>query len=138
MLEQQAYVLATVQHETNRTFRPVREAYWLSEGWRQRNLRYWPFYGRGYVQITWEANYRKFSELLGVDLVRNPELSMEHENALFILVYGFKHGFFTGKKLEAYVRVGKIDFVGARRCINGRDRAKDIARLAEEWLLKLV
>src|SRR4029079_15992876 len=54
-----AYMLATAFQETNQTMQPVREAYWLSEEWRRRNLRYYPFYGWGYVQLTWEANYRR-------------------------------------------------------------------------------
>lgn len=54
-----AYVLATVEWETAKTFKPVREAFWLSEAWRKKNLRYYPFYGRGYVQLTWEKNYKK-------------------------------------------------------------------------------
>jgi len=35
-----AYVLATTQWETANTFQPVREAFWLSEDWRMKNLRY--------------------------------------------------------------------------------------------------
>jgi peptidoglycan hydrolase-like protein with peptidoglycan-binding domain len=53
---QTAYVLATTQWETNQTFKPVREAYWLSENWRKTHLRYHPFYGRGFVQLTWKNN----------------------------------------------------------------------------------
>ena len=34
---QAAYILATVWHETNATMQPVKEAYWLSEAWRQQN-----------------------------------------------------------------------------------------------------
>lgn len=125
------YVLATVEHETNKTFMPVREAYWLSAGWRQRNLRYYPYYGRGFVQITWEENYARFGKLLGVDLVKTPDLALELENALFILVHGMKYGLFTGKKLSDYITKKKIDFRGARRIVNGMDRAKKIGRLAE-------
>lgn len=40
-----AYVLATTEWETANTFKPVKEAYWLSEEWRRKNLRYFPFYG---------------------------------------------------------------------------------------------
>ncbi|MGR9074141.1 MAG: peptidoglycan-binding protein, partial [Gammaproteobacteria bacterium] len=58
---QVSYVLATTQWETAQTFRPVKEAYWLSEDWRKNNLRYFPYYGRGYVQLTWEKNYEKYS-----------------------------------------------------------------------------
>jgi len=132
------YVLATAQHETNGTFKPVKEAYWLSDGWRKRNLRYYPYYGRGYVQITWESNYRKFSKILTehykseyIDLVKYPELVMNEEISMFILVYGMKHGSFTGKKLSVYITNKKTDFRRARKIINGLDKAKKIARIAE-------
>lgn len=42
---QKAYLLATAEWETNYTFEPVKEAYWLSEAWRMGNLRYAPFFG---------------------------------------------------------------------------------------------
>jgi len=129
--EQIQYVLATVQHETNDTFKPVKEAYWLSEGWRRRNLRYYPYYGRGFVQITWESNYEKFSKLLGVDLVKDPDLALEMDNAIFILVYGMKHGILTGKKLDDYFGDKGSNFVNARKIINGKDKAKHIALLAQ-------
>lgn len=124
-----AYVLATVEHETNDTFRPVRESYWLGE-WARRRLRYYPYYGRGYVQLTWKFNYKRYSEILGIDLVANPDRAMEPAIACFVLVHGFKHGVFTGKKITDYIRQGKTDFVGARRCINGTDKAAKIAAIA--------
>ena len=40
---QLAYLLATAFWETARTMQPVDEAFWLSEAWRRKNLRY----GRG-------------------------------------------------------------------------------------------
>ena len=43
---QAAYVLATAYWETNRTMKPVEEAYWLSEEWRRKNLRYYPWHGQ--------------------------------------------------------------------------------------------
>lgn len=131
---QQAYVLATVEHETAGTWQPVREAFWLSEDWRRKNLRYWPFYGRGYVQITWRENYAKYGALLGVDLVADPDLALQPDYARIILVHGFVTGGFTGHKLSDYVDDDKCDFVGARRCINGIDKAEAIAALAERWL----
>ncbi len=124
------YILATVQHETNRTFEPVKEAYWLSEGWRKRNLRYYPYYGRGFVQITWKSNYDKFGKLLNIDLVNHPELALVLENSVFILVYGMKHGTFTGKKLSDYITNKKVDFRRARRIINGLDKARKISKIA--------
>jgi predicted chitinase len=131
---QMAYVLATTDHETNHTFQPVREAYWLSEDWRRQNLRYYPYYGRGYVQITWKSNYAKYGQLLGVDLVGNPDLAMVPKNALFILVHGFTTGGFTGVKLADYVNASTTDFFNARRCINALDKAQEIADLARTYL----
>ena len=32
------------------------------------------FVGRGFNQLTGKSNYRKYSKLLGVDLVNNPDL----------------------------------------------------------------
>lgn len=131
--EQIQYVLATVEHETAGTYKPVKEAYWVknAEAWRKRNLRYWPYYGRGLVQITWLANYEKFSELMNLDLVNNPDLVMEWQNSLFILCTGMKLGLFTGKKLNDYINDSKQDFIGARKIINGTDRAQHIAGLAD-------
>lgn len=130
---QKAYVLATVEHETNDTFQPVKEAYWLSEDWRSRNLRYYPYYGRGYVQITWETNYEKYGRILGQDFVNNPDMVMKPEYSLFILVHGMKNGVFTGRRLDQYVNGSLTDYRNARRVINGLDRADHIAKLAEKW-----
>lgn len=136
--EQIAYVLATADWETNHTFEPVREAYWLSEAWRKRHLsRYYPYYGRGYVQLTWRENYEKYSKLLDIDLVNDPDIALQPDVAAFILVHGFKAGAFTGKKLEDYVNEDKRDYKNARRCINGLDRCQEIAELAENYLESL-
>ena len=134
---QHAYIIATVQWETANTFKPVKEAYWLNESWRKDNLRYFPFYGRGYVQLTWEFNYRAYGYILGLDLVKNPDLALKPEIAMFILCHGFKQGTFTGRKLEDYVRRNKTDFLNARRCINGTDKQQQIARLAHRYLAQL-
>ena len=131
---QMAYVLATVEWETNKTFKPVKEAYWLSEDWRREHLRYYPYYGRGFVQLTWKNNYATYGQLLGVDLVNDPDLAMNNDIALFVLVHGFKTGAFTGRKISNYISEGATDFVNARRCINGIDHAHDIAQLAEKYL----
>ena len=42
--QEKAYMLATAYHETKYTMQPVREAYWLPEAWRKKNLRYYPHY----------------------------------------------------------------------------------------------
>lgn len=131
-----AYALATAAWETNKTMQPVREAYWLSEGWRQKNLRYFPHYGRGYVQITWPANYAKADEKLGLGgaLVADLDMALRPDIAAAIMRAGMVEGWFTGKKLADYLpRQGEAtaaQFAKARAIINGTDRAAEIAALA--------
>ena len=137
---QVAYVLATAEHETNGTFKPVREAYWLKNPdayLRRVHADYYPFYGRGFVQLTWKRNYEKYGKLLGLDLVGNPDLALDPEVAAFILVHGFIHGGFTKHNLMEYVNDKQTDFWNARRCINGVDAAGHIAKLAEKHLRAL-
>lgn len=131
---QTAYVLATAYWETNRTMEPVEEAYWLSDTWRRRNLRYYPWHGRGFVQLTWEANYRKAGARLGLDLLADPDLARDPQIAAAILVRGMVEGWFTGKKLGEYVHGTRHGFYEARRVVNGLDRAADIAVIAEGYL----
>lgn len=119
---QAAYVLATATWETAHTMEPVREAYWLSEVWRRTNLRYYPWYGRGFVQLTWERNYRYAGEQLGRDLTSDADAVMEPEVSAEILVKGMLDGWFTGKKLSDYVTLNRSDFRGARRIVNGMDK----------------
>lgn len=130
---QAAYILATAYWETARTMKPVKEAYWLSEEWRRNNLRYYPHYGRGYVQLTWKANYKKAGDVLGVDFLSYPDLLLEPENAARILVQGSMEGWFTGKKISDYITLKKSDFRNARRVINRMDKASEIAKLARQY-----
>lgn len=129
-----AYVLGSVEWETGQTFKPVKEGLGKSDEWRKRNLRYWNFYGRGFIQITWKNNYLKYSKILGIDLVNKPDLALDPQISLFILVHGFKNGTFTGRKITDYINASRTDFIGARRCINGTDKASTIAALAKKYL----
>lgn len=134
-LEQAAYMLATTGHETAWTYEPVKEAYWVTpdaEAWRKANLSYYPWYGRGYVQLTWEDNYIRAGDKLDEDLTTNPDDVMEPEIAYDIMLNGMVEGWFTGKKLNDYICHGKTDYVGARKIINGTDKASTIAGYAEK------
>lgn len=135
---QAAYVLATAYWETNRTMKPVEEAYWLSESWREKNLRYYPWHGRGYVQLTWEANYHKAKAETGVDIVTDPTLAMRADVAAQVLVVGSRDGWFTGKRLDDYITLDSSNYRGARRVINGTDKAAAIAEIAREYEAALV
>ncbi len=129
-----AYVWATAQWESAGTFKPVKEAYWKDEDWRRRNLCYFPFYGRGYVQLTWRDNYKKYGAILDMPLVSRPKLLLDGPPSLFVLVHGFATGAFTGRKLTDYVNKHGRDFKNARRCINGLDKWAEIKKIAETYL----
>lgn len=134
-----AYALATAYHETAYTLQPVREAFWLSEGWRKRNLRYYPYYGRGYVQITWQTNYAKADQALELDgqLLDDLDLAMDPDIAARIMVQGMQAGWFAGDRAGKRHTLGRHlpeqgaataeQFKQARRIINGTDKAAKIA-----------
>lgn len=135
-----AYCLATDFHETNQTMQPVREAYWLSEGWRKKHLRYYPWYGRGKVQLTWEKNYQfatdRLTELgFKVDLISDPEQALDLKVSSTVLVIGMLEGWFTGKKLRDFIPAAatRSHYTHARQIINGLDKADLIAGYAIEF-----
>jgi len=141
-----AYMLATAKWETNATMRAVREAYWLSEKWRRTNLRYYPYYGRGLPQLTWERNYRVMTDLLksrfekkypDFNLVKTPDLALEPDVAIAIMFEGMLRGDFTGRALGDYFTPTKANWVGARAIINGTDRAAEIAEIALDFYAAL-
>lgn len=132
-IQAKAYILATAWWETNETMKPVEEAYWLSDDWRRRNLRYYPWHGRGYVQLTWKTNYERAGKELGVDLITDPTRAMVPTIAVQILVRGMMFGWFTGKSLPDYITATNADYVNARRVVNGTDRAEEIAKIAQEY-----
>lgn len=146
-LRQLAYMLGTAKLETNATMQPVREAYWLTEEWRRRNLRYYPYYGRGLPQLTWERNYRRMTVLLkarfeakypGFDLVETPDLALEPDVAIAIMFEGMLRGEFTGISLGNFFTATKVLWVAARAIINGTDRAADVAEIAQGFYAALL
>jgi hypothetical protein len=137
-----AYMLATDKHETNATMQAVREAYWLSEDWRKTHLRYWPFYGRGLVQLTWRENYEKMGRFLGLPLAEQPDLALDLDVAVKVMFEGMLKaetgvGDFTGRSLEMFFNTTADDPVGARTIINGTDKAQLIAGYHYDFLTAL-
>lgn len=133
-VDELAYILATTIWETAYTVQPIKEgggeAYLKSK-------KYWPWYGRGYVQLTWEKNYKFVGDKIGVDLISDPELALNPKVAVKILFDGMLEGWFTGKKLSDYLDGHQEadtddakEFENARRIINGVDRKKEIAKIA--------
>ncbi|MGH2412402.1 MAG: glycoside hydrolase family 19 protein [Microcystaceae cyanobacterium] len=125
---QLCYIMATIQHETAGTYKPIAE-------YGGRTRPYAPYYGRGYVQLTWKYNYELYSHKLGQDFVAHPDQVMESAVSLFIIIDGMKNGVFTGKKLSDYISGNRVDFYNARRIINGMDRASLIEGYARNWQL---
>jgi len=123
-LRQVAYVLATIRHETSGTFAPATESCQHGCAYGER------YRGRGYILLTWEANYKKLAELLGVDIHSNPDLALDPVIAYRITSIGMAQGTFSGKKLSDYITSEKADYVGARRIINPDSRAEAIATAA--------
>jgi len=134
-----AYILATAYHETAHTFKPVRE---YGRGRGKRYGRPDPntghvYYGRGFVQLTWKANYAGMGDKLGVDLVNHPDKALAPDISALILIKGMVEGDFTGKALSHYIEPGRADFRNARRVVNGTDKAALIAGYAQEFLRAL-
>jgi hypothetical protein len=126
-----AYYLATAKWETAGTMEPVREAFWLSEQWRRDNLRYYPYYGRGYVQLTWKNNYQRQSQAdrTGIDLVTNPDVALKADIAAQVLFVGMEHGDFGGGGMAHYFSGTTEDPLHARQLVNIMDHAEQIAAL---------
>jgi putative chitinase len=135
-----SYMLATAYWETGHTMQPVREANYLGEasGKAERyrkTLRYYPWYGRGLVQLTWQYNYKKADDKLGLQgsLIANPDKALDPVIAVDVMFKGMAEGWFTGKKLSDYLYNGHQDWAGARHIINGNDKAQQIADIAEHF-----
>ena len=145
-----AYLLGTTYHETDRKMKAIHEY----GGPSYFEKRYGPpptgqnpalarslgnvhtgdgarFHGRGFVQLTGRANYTNWSKRLAIDLVANPDRALETPISTRILVVGCILGTFTGKKLADYLNPAKDDWLGARRVVNGQDKAAIIAGFAK-------
>lgn len=109
----------------------VKKPYWR-DGW----------FGRGLVQLTHEANYQgKIRAAVlgqfGVDIHAERDLVLRPDISAFILVMGMIEGWFTGKGLDDFIDYADGSdeedlrkYMGARKIINGVDRAREIGLLA--------
>ncbi|MDC7684690.1 hypothetical protein PQU92_15500 [Asticcacaulis sp. BYS171W] len=145
-----AYGLATAYHETGFTMQPVKEkggAAYLKRLYdpqstdparaalARKNGNTTPgdgvrYAGRGFVQLTWKANYKRMGEVLGIDLIAEPDLALQSEIAAQILFVGMQRGLFSGKRLSDYFTAHRTDWIEARWIINGVDSASRIAGYA--------
>lgn len=141
-----AYGLATSFHETGAKMQPVPE---IGRG------RGKPYgkpgkhggqvpYGRGDVQLTWDYNYQRADDELGLKgtLTSNYDRAMETGISASIMVLGMTEGWFTGKSFASYLPEKRYatpaEFTSARRIINGVDRADLVAGYAMKFQAALV
>jgi putative chitinase len=139
-----AYMLATVKHECANRWNPIEEfgkgltrPYGVqvqvadADGTCFTNC----YYGRGFVQLTWRANYDRVGRALGMGntLLLHPDHALESQTAYRIMSLGMRTGIFTGKKLADYIHDDRCDYLNARKIINGLDCADLIAGYADEW-----
>jgi putative chitinase len=122
-----AYILATTLHETADTMQAIHEgfdeSYWQSD---YADDGYW---GRGFVQLTWEDNYENMSDEVGVDLTEREEAALLPAISANVTVDGMLDGDFTGQGLDTYFPVtqaenqppvqGDPDWYNARQTVNG-------------------
>lgn len=141
-----SYVLAGVFHETGGRMVPVREGFARTDAEARQVVarrKYGKpagpyghvYYGRGRIQNTWLENAEKLSEEFGVDLVKNPDLVLT--DGLLdakITFRGHEKGIWTGHRLSQFFNSSANDPVGARKIVNGKDKANLIAGYYESFL----
>mgnify|MGYP001605446985 FL=1 len=120
---QLAYILATAYHETAHTMKPISE---MGGEKYLKSKKYYPWYGRGYVQITWESNYKQYG-------ITNADDALKPEVAMHVLFDGMLNGKFTGRRLDRYVNLEKSNFASARQVVNKLDDYILIAKYATEY-----
>lgn len=155
-----AYILATAMHESNDTFAPVAEGYWIKPESKRITALYnfyrknnpaalktiFPngrsgtaYYGRGrVVQLTHDFNYRLASLKIYKDerLFRDPDMIIRDAACdLAVTFRGMLEGWFTGFRLEQFFPLGsnKANWRSARKMINGLDKANLIAGYAMKF-----
>jgi len=138
--------LAQIKHETGGLFQPITE-----RGSKEYFNKYEPdtqigknlgnrhigdgylYRGRGFLQVTGRENYRKFSDLIMVDLISNPDKALDPTISYKISYYGVRAGLFTGVSFYRYMNSARTDFKNARRVVNGLDKADKIAKDSETF-----
>ena len=74
----------------------------------------WRYRGRGALQLTFRNNYRRFGQLLGIDLEGNPDLAADPATSVLIALAFFKAG-----NVNRYIDAG--NFKAARGITNAGD-----------------
>lgn len=131
----QSVFLAQVAHESGR-LRWVRELWGPTPAQRGYEMRVdlgntqpgdgWRYRGRGLIQITGRANYRRCGEALGLDLVNHPELLEQRDHAAMSAAWYWSH-----RGLNSLADAGDFDRI--TRIINGGQNGREERRA--QWML---
>lgn len=93
------------------------------------------YYGRGYVQLTWWANYASTGATIGrgLDLLFDPESVKIPDIAYKIMSTCMRtgQGFANGRRFATYFYGKTKYYTSARAMVNGTDHNTEIAALAE-------
>lgn len=130
-----AYLMATVYKESWYSWRPIDEKgkgagkrYGIARTGKCGGKTYSKiYYGRGYIQITWEDNYQLADKELNLNctLVADPERAKEPAIAYKIASQGMKDGWFdpspTDYKLSDFTYGNFCDYYNARKIVNIND-----------------
>lgn len=96
-------ILATVYVET---------AVWESiEEYGRGGGKHGIYYGRGYIQLTWDYNYEAFGKVIGMDLIGNPDIALKPDIAAQSTIW-----FWTENGVDKYAEKG--DWYNVRSIVN--------------------
>lgn len=143
---QYAGMLAQTARETNWTFQPMVEGYYIKANRKKALYNYYTknnpgalrtifpygwntpqtYEGRGRTQTTHIFNYSAIRDKLGIDCVENPDLLLDNKTDIKVMLYCYATGLWTGKKLTDYINEEKTDFKNQRRVVNGLDAWEEI------------
>ncbi len=86
------------------------------------------FKGRGFIQLTGRRNYQYFGNLLGYDLIRNPELANSPQPAAQLLAAYLKEN-----EIGIRYALASGDLAAARRIVN--EGYKGLSQFREAYLM---
>lgn len=92
-----------------------------------------PYFGRGLIQITWQYNYKKYGDRIGVNLVDNPEAVFVPENS-----YGVASAYLNEKrgssKKSTFDWVDEGNLTQARKSVNGGTKGlEEVNEVYDFW-----